>query len=259
MRGGQMMAVRIGSDMAISKRPNAMPKRMKQDDLILYTWDELSYSAKEKAVQEYAESEVISWDWWEYSVEAIDEFLERIGFSVSRRNYRTVGEKLLSEPDFSWSFDRDRHFHWKGSYSYQAGAAKVILADYGPQSEWGKEMIDIAKRLQALQRKHFYGFTASGEFPYFSRWEPEVYYGNRWIDIEQKACRPFEEIFLDISHWAIKQIEEEYEHLTSEEHAVETFQEMDYYFKKDGEIEIWGAMDEELEDCEDCDDEDSDD
>lgn len=232
-----------------------MPKRVKQEDLILYTWDELDDSAKETAWQEYAESEVNSYDWWEYSVDAIDEFLQQLGFSLDRikRNQNSTSPGV---PNFDWDFDRNRHFDWKGSYSYQAGAVKKIINNYGTGSEWGGAMADLAKRLQALQKKHFYSFTASGGFPRYSNWEPEMYVNGRWIDVSIESCREFEDIFEDISHWAIKSIENEYDHLTSEEHAVETFQEMDYYFKKNGEIEIWGHFGEDLEDCENGEDDD---
>jgi hypothetical protein len=188
---------------------------------ILYSYDDLDYQEQCKAWFEHSAHEV-DWGWWEFVYDMIEEVFEIIGMDADQSS-------------FSFDLDRNLEFRWRGSYGYAKQAAKKLAEKYKGWNEI-EDVVSIAKRLQLLQKKTGYLFTASGRFPFFSGWEPEVYrdgYGE--INYNYDLNYEFESLFCELEHWAKWQLQSACEDLQSEENAISYFKVYGVYFDKDGE------------------------
>jgi len=127
----------------------------------VYKFDELSESAKQKAIDDYRQ-DGIDYDWYDAVYE----------------DARQIGEILGIKIDniyFSGFSNQGDGACFEGSYAYTKGNTKEIK-DHAPQDE---ELHRIARELQKLQKKNFYSLSAkvkqSGHYSHEYCTEIEVY------------------------------------------------------------------------------------
>lgn len=120
---------------------------------------------------------------------------------------------------------------FEGSYCYTKNSVKNLVA-YAPGDE---ELLRIATELQQLQKKHFYTLSAtvkhSGHYSHSGCTNIEVYKMGDYFDSDN-----LEELLRDFMNWIYKQLELNYEYLTSEESILSTIEANNYNFDINGNI-----------------------
>jgi len=131
---------------------------------------------------------------------------------------------------------------FEGSYAYKKGSVKAILSETGAKredaSKGDKELLRIAKSLQAIQKTAFYQLTAtmkhSGHYNHSGCMSVDV---SRYDD-KETTCEQDEairDLMRDFANWIYKQLDAENDYLYSEENVDESIEANDYEFYEDGE------------------------
>lgn len=192
---------------------------MRQEQINVYKFDELSEEGKETAMERFRE---LDYEWYENVYYDTKEIGKILGIDI---------ENIY----FSHMYCQGSGACFEGEYSYKKGALKDLKA-YAPQDE---ELHQIGKDLQEAQRKYFYLLTAkvkhSGHYYHENCTEIEVSSPKRdYYDYVQDSG--IEEALRDFMKWIMKILYTEYEYLTSDEAIIETIQANEYEFDVDGNL-----------------------
>ena len=181
---------------------------MREMSVMVYSFDELSEDAQERAINDLRHVDVDG-DWYEYSYDTI----------------RTAG-KLLGLEIGDIHFDTDLYCIFDAQYQYVRGAVKAVHAEF-PQDT---KLYGIANDLQALQRRHFYSLSCAVKegrsMNYYRCFRFGEYY----------ECDALGDILDDFTHWARILLRDEYEYLTSDEAVKEMIEANEYEFTEDGKL-----------------------
>lgn len=200
---------------------------MKTKTINIYTFDELSESAKEKAREWYRDG-ALDYDWWDFIYEDADNVAKLLGIEISRKGSK--GQTL--EIWFHGFYCQGDGSSFAGSYSYAKGAP-IKIREHAPQDT---ELHRIADQLQALQRRHFYRLCAEITSYRDTSIRVEVYNSeNRYADIPDE--QELTDLLNDFNAWIFRQLETEYEYLMSDETVDESIQANEYEFTEEGEIQ----------------------
>ena len=181
---------------------------MREMTTMVYSFNELSEAAKERALNAFRDINV-EFNWWEDSYNAI----------------RTVG-KLLGLDIDRINFDADLYCIFNADYEYVRGAAKAVKAEFPQNTDLHK----IARELQALQKRHFYSLSCTvTKGRSMNRYEC-FRFG------EDYECEELGDIIDDFAHWARILLRDEYEWLTSDEAVKETIIINEYEFTEGGKL-----------------------
>ena len=192
----------------------------------VYSFSELSESAKQTAIDEYRNDENYPYDFWfEHSKEDFHAILSLIGFS----NIESGFSGFCSQGDGA---------NFTGSYSYKKGALKALLA-YAPND---KELYNIAKTVQNIQSKYFYKIecelskTSRYEHAYTVNFDFTVWNGRGTDEISMSRGdeETFKNCFIDLMNWYYKALNSEYDYLTSDECIIENIESNDYQYLECG-------------------------
>lgn len=206
--------------------------------VVLYTYDELSDEAKEKAREWY----VRAGEGDNYYAEWVYEDVERVGnilgIEFDQDHYKTRGGGSGSKPKIFYSgfWNQGDGACFEGSYKYKKGAAKKIRAYFSDH-----EVIRIADELQKIQKTAFYGLTASmkhnGHYMHSGSMRVEVERDNydSYAEIPQEA--DIAECMRDFADWIYRQLELAYEDSVSEEVVAENIRLNGYTFTENGKRE----------------------
>lgn len=124
-----------------------------------------------------------------------------------------------------------------GAYSYKKGAVNAVK-EYAPTDE---TLHDIARDLQLVQKKHFYGLSASvshrGHYQHENCTDISVDYDapnyqGMSEDAEDAIC----EALRDFMRWIYHRLETEYDWLTSDDQVKEAIAANEYEFTEEGEL-----------------------
>ena len=168
----------------------------------VYTFDELSDEAKEKAVNQLWYINVDCIDWWD----SLYADAERIGLKITE-------------------FDLDRYRHAKGEWlESPERCAELIIKEHGEHCETYQTAKQFLADRAALVAKYSDGVDLE-----------RVHEDNEY-EFDQ-ACDELESEFLKslLEDYSIL-LQKEYEYLTSEEAIVETIQANEYEFTEDGQL-----------------------
>lgn len=181
---------------------------MREMNVTVYSFDELSEAAQERALNEFRGINV-EFNWWEDSFDTI----------------RTAG-KLLGLEIGDIHFDTDLYCTFDAQYQYVRGASKAVKAEFSQDTELHK----IAKDLQALQKRHFYSLScAVTEGRSVNRYEC-FRFG------EDYECEDLGDVLDDFAHWAWVLLRDGYEYLTSDEAIREIIEANEYEFDEAGDL-----------------------
>lgn len=194
-----------------------MPRiRTKQETV--YSLDEVL----EKAIKKNWDINV-DYEWWDCIYDDAKTIFELIGFSFHDEKQPFYFSGFYSQGDGACIA--------RAYYSYAKGALKAVV-DYVPQD---RDLHQIVKALQDLQRKSFYTGTASIN-------HSGHYYHERSMTIDSECEKgsfdesDFSELVSNLCNWLYKQLENEHDYLTSEEAILETLQANEYEFDGEGNI-----------------------
>ena len=198
----------------------------------LYRFSELSDKAKSTACEWFRGCQDSS-DFSEYIVEDAQRMGAMMGITIDDRTYQTVGGGTGSNPAVSWSLHcQGAGASFDGSYRYVKGAAKAIRKECED-----KELFDIADRLQAAQKKHFYLLQASvnsGRSSHSRGMDISVEHSeDQYRDIGD-AEEEISECLRDFADWIYRGIDKEYDYQTSDEVVAENIEANEYTFDVDG-------------------------
>ena len=192
----------------------------------IYTFDELSDSAKEKA-RHWWRNGGLDCDWYEPVYSDFVGICGILGFDVDSRDMQFSG--FCSQGDGA---------SFTGSYKYGKCSAKKIR-EYAPQDA---ALHEIADTLQALQKRNFYSLSASvtrNHSIYVHENTISCGYVDRDSDNYQDPTSDAEETLTDcardLCHWLYASLEKEYDWLMSDEYIDETIRCNEYEFTKEGE------------------------
>ena len=195
----------------------------------VYTFDELSDKAKEKAREWYRENDDFSF----YAECIIDDA-------------KTIGALMGIDIDkiyFSGFYSQGDGACFEGSYSYKKGSLKAVKS-YAPLDI---ELHKIAGALAKLQKQHFYRLSASvkhrGHYYHEQCTEIDVLRNCEYMfSTSDSYVRGSDSdgaalviLLRDFMQWIYRQLEKEYEYLNSNEVVDENIIANEYEFTEEGE------------------------
>lgn len=192
----------------------------------VFTFDELSDSAKEKA-RDWWKSQGLDYEWWDCVYEQYTTACKLFGLDISRIMFSGF-----------WSQGDGASF--TGTHSYKKGGLQALKKEF-PQ--WA-EIHDICNRLAQMQKPNFYGvnvdISKNGRYCHEMTmgFSVSVYIegqGERY-DIPQGLEEECSDIFRDLARDIYKSLEAEYDFLMSDERVDEGILCNGYQFTEDGEI-----------------------
>lgn len=202
---------------------------MRTIEQTVYTYDELSDEAKEKA-REWYKGIACRYNWYDTVYEDVSRVADLLGIT-----FDTKGKSNSPTIYFSGFSSQGDGACFEGSYRYAKGALKAIKA-YASQDE---ELHRIAKELQRIQQRSFYSLRATTEhsgFYYHSgcmRVSVEDIRDNRG-DASDEAEEDLTQALRDFADWIYDQLEKEYDHQMSDEVAEEMIAASEYEFDEEG-------------------------
>ena len=184
----------------------------------VYQFPELSDGAQDKARSWYRELGVHD-DWWDAVYEDFERVCEILGIRLKTRAVRLMGGSTRQKPCvwFSGFCSQGDGALYEGYLCHAKGSAQGIR-DYAPQDS---TLHGIADRLQAVQRRNFYQVTAevSHRGRYYHEYTMSVDVtrdGPTWQPPTEAAEEIVTEALRDLARWLYRQLEVEYDHLTSD-------------------------------------------
>lgn len=167
----------------------------------LYTFDELSDAAKEKAVRQLWDINV-DFDWWD----SLYADAERIGLKITE-------------------FDLDRYRHAKGEWlESPERCAELIIKEHGEHCETYQTAIQFLDDRKALVSKH-----SDGKHLCIVHEDNEYEFDQECDELESEFLKSLLEDYSIL-------LQKEYEYLTSEEAIIETIQANEYEFTEYGQL-----------------------
>ena len=202
----------------------------------VYQFPELSDAAKEKARSWYRELGPHD-DWWDAVYEDFERVCDILGIRLKTTPVRLMGgwtrPKLCIW--FSGFCSQGDGACFESYWSHAKGGATRIR-DYAPTDA---TLHGIADRLQAIQRRNFYQLRA--EASHRGHYYHEYYMSisverdsPTWQDMTADAEETIIEALRDLARWLYRQLEREYDHLSSDEAVDETIAANEYTFTEAG-------------------------
>lgn len=202
----------------------------------VYHLSELPECAKERA-RSWDREGGFDHDWYDAVYEDFQHIAEILGIHLNTRTVRLVGGRTREDPCiwFTGFWSQGDGACWTGTYTYRKSAA-VDLRAYAPQDE---TLHSIAERLQVVQRQNFYQLNAKvthrGNCCHAYNMDIAV---TRDGPFSQEIPGDAEAIIVDalrdLANWLYRQLEREYDYLTSDEAVDETLIANGYTFTEEG-------------------------
>lgn len=202
----------------------------------VYRLDELSDAAKEKARAWYREGG-FDYDWFEFVYDDFERICAILGVNLATRAIRLYGGGGRAKPCiwFSGFWSQGDGACFEGRYAYAKAAPRKIRAHAPKESELHR----IADILQAIQRRNFYQLRADAT--HRGRYSHEYCMAisvervsPAWQDMTADAEDTVTEALRDLARWLYRQLEREYDDLTSDEAVDEAIVANDYTFTEEG-------------------------
>lgn len=202
----------------------------------VYRLHELPDGAKDRARAWYREGG-FDYDWYDSVYEDFQRIAEILGIRLKTRVSRLIGGRTREDPCiwFSGFWSQGDGACWEGTYSYRKSAAAELRA-YAPQDQ---TLHRIAGTLQAAQRRNVYQLHAEvlhrGTYYHaFAMAASVTRDSSAAAEVTGDAETMVTEAFRDLANWLYRQLEQEYDHLTSDEAVDETLIANGYTFTEEG-------------------------
>jgi hypothetical protein len=205
----------------------------------VYTFDELSDRAKERARDWYREGMETD-DYADSVIEDAARLGAIIGIDLRQKPVKLMNGSTRMEPLVYWSgfSSQGGGLNYGASYAWKRGSVKALASEApmgDDKTHRGNNTINrIAQELQTVQRRNFYQLQASIS--------PSGRYFSLDIDVERADCKTVsdndveivQECLRDFGTWIYRQLESEYEYQTSDEQVDESIEANEYTFDEDG-------------------------
>ena len=194
---------------------------MRTETISIYTFDELSDTAKEKA-REWYRNGAFDYEWWDCTYEDAKTIANLLGIDIV-------------DIWFSGFSCQGDGACFTGGYSYAKGSAKAVK-DYAPQDP---ELHAIADGLAALQRRYFYQLEASvkhsGHYNHSGCTQIDVTQADQSMYFEPECAQDLKDLLRNFMDWIYSRLEAEYYWLIEDEQVDDALIANDYEFTVDGE------------------------
>lgn len=202
----------------------------------VYRIHELPEGAKDRARAWYCEGG-FDHDWYDAVYEDFQRIAEILGICLKTRTTRLIGGRTRRDPCiwFSGFWSQRDGAAWEGVYSYRKFATADLRA-YAPKD---KTLQRIAETLQAAQRQNFYQLRAEvmHRGNYYHAFTMAVSVSREStaaVEIVGDAESIVTDALRDLANWLYRQLEQEYDYLTSDETVDETLVANGYTFTEEG-------------------------
>lgn len=203
----------------------------------VYTLDELSDTAREKARDGYSEGG-LEYDWYSDIYEDFTLICNILGVRLRTRTVTTTGGRHRESPCiwFSGFWRQGDGACFEGHYRYQPQAARSIR-EHAPQDE---ELHRIADELQAIQQRHFWLLQADVQHRgrYYHEHSMDITvtrHGPTTQEVTEDAETALSEALYDLAHWLYCQLQNEYAWLTSPATVDEAIMANGFTFTESGQ------------------------
>ena len=196
---------------------------MQIHEIITYSFNELSESAKEKALDDMRVN-WLDYEWWDFVYDDAKTIADLMGIEI----YNIWFSGFSSQGDGAC---------FEGSYSYKKGSVKAVKS-YAPQD---KELHNIAESLAEVQKRNFYQLSASVSHRghYYHAYCTDISV-SRDSDNYQDVSEDDQDIVIDLlrdfMNWIYARLESECEYQLSDEVITENIINNGYEFTKNGEF-----------------------
>jgi len=206
-------------------------------EITVYRLEELSDAARDKARVWYCEGG-FDYDWYDAVYEDFQRIAEILGLNLKTRTVRLMGGGTRQEPCI-WF----RGFRSKGDgacfesfYAYRKGAPRLIR-EYAAKDT---ALHSIADALQAVQRRNFYQLRAdiAHRGHYYHEYCMVISVERdspSWQDSTADAEEVVIEALRDLARWLYRQLEREYDYLSSDDVVDEAIIANGYTFTEAGQ------------------------
>jgi len=216
---------------------------MRLQTIPVYSFAELSDEAKQTAFNTFRQHAFSDSCDWEFIFDDACEIGEILGFDLRQTRHTSAQTGNVTwKPSiyFSGFCSQGDGACFESSYQYAKKAGAAIHKFTGGTDE---TLVDIANRLQALQKRHFYSLR--GRTNQHGRYNHE-YSMRLELECDCKTCGgyapdansedEFREICADFARWIYGRLESEYEYQCSEECLTDMIEANNYEFHEDGSI-----------------------
>jgi hypothetical protein len=202
----------------------------------VYQFAELSDAAKDLARSWYRELGPHD-DWWDAVYEDFERVCEILGIHLKTTPVRLIGGGTRRKPCiwFSGFWSQGDGACFEG-YLYHSKGAAARIRDYAPQDT---TLHCIADQLQVIQRRNFYQVVAEASHRGRYHHEYTMYVdvtrdSPTWQPQTEDAEEIVTEALRDLARWLYRQLQAEYDHLTSDEAIEEGIIVNEYTFTEAG-------------------------
>jgi hypothetical protein len=209
-----------------------------------YTWDQLDDRAKDRARDKCRETH-LDYDWWDLVYEDVAHVADLLGIDLRQKAVKLMNGQTRYDPCiwFSGFCCQGDGACFEGLYEYKKGSIKAVK-EYAPQDE---TLHRIARDLADAQRKVFYSAAVrighSGN--YYHKYSMTVDVECNLDGSKMQAIvdhrlehdgveKAIQEALGDFADWIYKRLEDEHDHLMSDECIDEYLS--DQVFDEDGDI-----------------------
>jgi hypothetical protein len=202
----------------------------------VYRFAELPEAAKGKARAWYRGGG-FDYDWYDAVYEDFQRIAEILGIRLKTRAVQLIGGRTREDPCiwFSGFWSQGDGASWEGWYSYRKSAAADLRA-HAPQDH---TLHRIAEKLQAAQRQNFYQLRAEvahrGNYYHaFTMAVSVTRESSAGAEVIGDAETMVTEALRDLANWLYRQLEQEYDYLTSDAAVDEMLVANGYTFTEEG-------------------------
>ena len=188
-------------------------------ETVVYAIEELSETAKESARAWYRET-CLEYEWYDAVFEDFETVCRILGVTLRTSPVRLMGGGTRENPHlfFRGFSSQGDGASFEGSLGYAPGAARAIRA-HAPKDG---ELHRIAGELQAVQKRNFWQLTGTirtrGNYCHEYSMEIDVERDSpTWQPMTDGAEDAVTEAMRDLARWLYRQLEREYDYLTSDD------------------------------------------
>lgn len=195
---------------------------MKTIEITLYKFQELSEDAKQTAIEKCRENEnYLNYEWYDGIYEDFKTIAGLMGVTID---------------NIYWSgfYSQGDGACFEGSYQYEKGSVKAVK-EYAPVDV---ELHSIVERLQAIQKRNFYGVLAyikhSGHYYHANCTNINVEHNYNSVSISGDTEDEVIICLRDLMRWLYAKLESEFDYLNTDESIAEHLEANEYEFEAGG-------------------------
>lgn len=219
---------------------------MRTKETTVYTFDELSDRAKERARDNYRQ--MADMDFADFSAEGVIDDAAHIfalfGLNISTRPVKLMSGQTCMKPDVYWDLGRDGGASVSGYYAYAKGSVRAVSTEAPAtwrnadgttrNNESNAEINRIVRELASVQRRNFYQITASVSHGRYSNQIVEDIERADGKHLSDEDANEIEQLLQDAASWLHSNLIQESEYQSSDECVDENIRANEYEFNEDG-------------------------